>query len=402
MNAEANIPAIDRDDLRVEKVMAAAVQATACDDFGDLDFVEGLRIYLEDLRTHSGLTHRGIASQFQDVVRMLSNRLGYQRDLKRHPEILDEVIEKPIIILGLPRTGSSKLQRTIAADPGMQRLEVWRLLFPAPFPGSEGTRPDPRIAVAEQVEAMLKVEFPAMIAGHPMEAREPDEELWLLEMTFQSPMSSHKIYAPLHRAWTAQRSQRDAYAYMRKMLQYLQWQDGGARGRPWVMKSPMNIGEVATLLDLFPDATLVHCHRDPRVVIASYAALLEVTWLTAIEGVDLSALGDFVVTFWAEQVGRNLAARRELGENRIIDVYYDDIRVRPDAVIAAIYKVAGREITVQAAQAFCAYEARRPEGYFGKHRYELARFGLDNKKIETAFADYYARFPRLNDGGGSQ
>lgn len=390
-----NMADITLEHLRPEVVMAAAKQATGCDDFGDLDFVEGLSIYLEDLRTTTGLAPRGIVAQFQDIVRMLSNRLLFQRDLNRHPEILDEPIEKPIVIFGLPRTGSSKLQRTIAADPGMQRLEVWRLLFPAPFPGTEGVQPDPRIAMAEQVEQMLKTNFPDMIAGHPMEAREPDEELWLLEMTFESPMSSHKTRAPRHWAWVANRSRRASYAYVRKLLQYLQWQDGGACGRSWVLKSPMHIGELPTVLATYPDATIVHCHRDPRVVMASYAALLEATWLMNVDHVDLHKLGADITAFWAEQVRRNLAARKAIGGERIIDVFYDDIRDRIEDVVADIYRRAGRELTPQARQIMRDYNARRPEGHFGKHRYTLERYGLDNAKVDAAFADYLNRFPRL-------
>jgi Sulfotransferase family len=388
-------PQLTAEDLTAENIMVAATQAAGCDDFGEMDFLQGLEIYLDDLQRFAGLSPKGIQSQFQDMARMLANRLGYVRDVKAHPEILEEEIERPIVMLGLPRTGSSKLQRMIAADPAMQRLEVWRLLFPAPFPGTAGVHPDPRIAMAEQIEAMLKEHFPAQVAGHPMEAREPDEELWLLEMTFRSHMSSHKIYAPNHGKWVASQTQLQPYRYMRKMLQYLQWQDGGGRGRPWVMKSPMNVGEIATILEVFPDATLVHTHRDPKVVMASYAALLEATWLAAMETVDLTALGKFICNFWQQQMGRNLADRRQLGEDRIIDAYYDDICNRADNVIAEIYRAAGRKITPQASEAFHRYEANRPAGYFGKHHYSLERYNLDPEEVDELFSDYYRHFPRL-------
>lgn len=198
--------------------MAAASAMTGLDDWGDdLECIVSLGILLADMRNTADLNDLGTASQAQDILRLLVNRLGFTRDLREHPEILDEELVPPIVILGLPRTGTSKLQRTIASDPGMQRLEVRRLLNPAPMPGD----PQTRISLGEQFEAMLR-QAPEFMARHPMEAHEPDEDLWLMELTFDAPVASHRLHLPNHRKWIADR-QASAYAYMRTLLQYLQW-----------------------------------------------------------------------------------------------------------------------------------------------------------------------------------
>lgn len=380
------------DDLRPEAVMAAAARATGLDDFGDLGFVEGLTRLLDCLRGEAHLNERGIAMQFHDMVRLLSNRLGFQRDLKAHPELLDEKIEKPIVILGLPRTGTSKLQRMMSADPGVQRLEVWRGFFPAPLPGTAGVTPDPRIALAEEMERTFMALSPELMASHALEAREPDEECWLLEMTFESDLASHKSRAPSHRAWTAERSQLKPYRYMRDLLKYLQWQDGGGRGRPWILKSPLHIGQTPTLFEVFPDATLVFCHRDPRTVIPSYCSVMEANRRIYSDFVDLVEIGDDFMRYWGREITRHLAARRELGEAAIVDVYYEDIRDRPEEVIARAYARAGRELTPLAKQAFADYAARRPEGHFGQHNYTMERYGLSRTLIDATFAEYRERF----------
>src|SRR5215471_1775322 len=129
-NAAFEVPTMKTEDLTAEAAMAAAARATGLDDFGELDFLEGLTILMEDLRESSSLTPAGNAVMFQDCVRLLSNRLVFVRDAKRHPEMFDDPIVKPIVITGLPRTGTSKLQRMMSADPDVQRLEVWRILFP--------------------------------------------------------------------------------------------------------------------------------------------------------------------------------------------------------------------------------------------------------------------------------
>jgi hypothetical protein len=375
--------------LEREPLMAAASTMTGLDDWGGDDFAPSLDVLLSDMRTTADLNEIGVASQVQDMLRMLTNRLGFTRDLHEHPEILDEELVPPIIILGLPRTGTSKLQRTIASDPGMQRLEVWRLLNPAPMPGD----PQTRIAIGEQFEAALR-QAPEFMAAHPMEAHEPDEDLWLMELTFDAPVPSHRLHLPNHRKWIADR-QDSAYAYMRTALQYLQWQDGGARRRPWVLKSPMHIGQVAILYQLFPGAVFVQCHREVKTVLGSYCSLLETARGMNTDRVDLESLGPDFAHFWGSYTERNLAARKTFPGLDIYDVSYRQIRDDIDGIVAEIYQRAGRPITAEARAAFDAYNSRRPEGHFGAHSYEPSRWGVTDELVAESFAAYRAAFPEL-------
>jgi hypothetical protein len=377
--------------LEPHALMSAAVAATGLDDWGDdTGFIESLDVLLGDMRNTADLNEIGVASQVQDVMRLLVNRLGFTRDVRDHPEIHDEKVAPPIIILGLPRTGTSKLQRTIASDPGIQRLEVWRLLNPAPMPGD----PQTRIAIGEQFEAMLR-QVPAFMAAHPMEAREPDEDLWLMEMTFDAPVPSHRLHLPNHREWIADRQDK-AYAYMRTALQYLQWQDGGGRDRPWVLKSPMHIGQVALLYDLFPDATFIQCHRDVYTVLGSYCSLLEVARAMNCDQVDLESLGPDFARFWGSYTARNLAARSAIPGLQIYDVAFEQIRDDINGVVAEIYRRAGRTVTAEAQASFDAYNARRPSGHFGAHQYDPSRWGVTPGLVHDCFEAYHAAFPELD------
>ena len=377
--------------LERDALMSAAVATTGLDDWGDdTGFIDSLDVLLGDMRNTADLNEIGVASQVQDVMRLLVNRLGFTRDVREHPEILDEEVVPPIVILGLPRTGTSKLQRTIASDPGIQRLEVWRLLNPAPMPGD----PQTRIAIGEQFEAMLR-QVPAFMAAHPMEAHEPDEDLWLMEMTFDAPVPSHRLHLPNHRQWIADR-QDTAYAYMRTALQYLQWQDGGGRDRPWVLKSPMHIGQVAILYDLFPDATFVQCHRDVYTVLGSYCSLIEVARAMNCDQVDLTSLGPDFAQFWGAYTARNLAARAAIPGLNIYDVAFEQIRDDIDGVVAEIYRRAGRTVTPEAQAAFDVYNARRPSGHFGAHEYDPSRWGVTPGLVHECFEAYHAAFPELD------
>ena len=375
-----------------DDVLSAATAATGLDDYGERGFVQGLSVLADSLSSEARLNRMGRVVLSADLVRMLSNRLRFQRDVTRHPEILEERVAAPIVITGLPRTGTSKLHRMISADPLVQRLEVWKLLNPAPLPGEGASGPQQRINFGLVVERGLTTQFPDYMAAHPIEALEPDEEVLLMEMSFECVVSSLKTRAPQHRAFVEGRDPRPTYESTRALLQYLQWQDGGGRGRPWIMKSPLHIGNLPTLLDVFPDATVVHCHRDPRVAIVSFARLVEVSRRMASDDVDATEIGADTLDFLSRQIERNIVDRAQVGQERIVDVPYERIRDDPEMVIGEIYARAGRELTAEARDAMRKYAARRPEGHFGRHAYAADRYGLDPEKIGTAFADYCERF----------
>jgi Sulfotransferase family len=384
-------------EISADDLLEQARRDTGLSDFGDLTFDEGLRVYVDALNREARLNRLGMITVRTEIVRMLSNRLRFARDLERHPEILEEQLERPIVILGLARTGTTKLQRTISADPGVQRLELWRLLNPAPWRPAGGNGQDPRIAFAEVVEAELLARSPDVMAAHALEAHEPDEETLLLELTFgamtRGQVQSYRT--PSYVRWLAGQSKRKPYGYMRMLLQYLQWQDGGARGRPWIMKTPLHLGELATLLGTFPDALVVHCHRDPLEAIPSVASLIEAARGMRSDDADPLEIGAEVVDRFSWLIGRALEARETLPVDSFIDLSFRAIVSDVNAVIAAIYSRAGMQLTAEALSAFDAYESRRPVHHFGRHVYTAERYGLDAPRIASAFASYYDAFPDL-------
>jgi Sulfotransferase family len=382
--------------LFVEDLLAAGTAETGLQDYGDRRFIDGLTVFADALRSEAQLNQTGQMIVAADIVRMLSNRLRFQRDVSLHPEIRDEQIVGPIVIVGLPRTGTSKLQRMISADPAVQRLDVWRLLNPAPFPGERVGSPQSRILAALVVERTLATRFPDSMARHPIEALEPDEEVMLMEPSFECVVSTFRFRTPSPRRYIDSRDPRTAYEYMRSMLQYLQWQDGGGRGRPWIMKSPIHIGSIETLFELFPDATVVHCHRDPRKVIPSFSSLVEASRRIASDDVDLAELGGDMLEYWAVAIDRNLAAREQIDVSQIVDVPYDQIRDDAVGVIAKVYERAGCALAAEAETRMLAYESRRPENHWGRHQYDAERFGLTDEQIDARFAAYRERFRELS------
>jgi Sulfotransferase family len=384
-------------EIAVDDLLERARRETGLSDFGDRWFEEGLRVYVDSLNREARLNRLGMITARTEIVRMLCNRLRFGEDLRRHPEILEERLERPIVILGLARTGTTKLQRTISADPGVQRLELWRLLNPARWAAATGNGQDPRIAFAEAIEAELLARSPNVMAAHALEAHEPDEETLLLELTF-SATTRGQVQAyrtPSYVRWLAGRPKGKAYQYLRILLQYLQWQDGGARGRPWILKTPLHLGELTTLLETFPDALVVHCHRNPLEAIPSAASLIEAARRMRSDDVDPLEIGTEVLDRFSDLVDRALQARQSLPADNLMDLSFRAIVSDVTAVIAQVYSRIGMQLTPHALAAFDAYQSRRPVHHFGRHVYSAARYGLDARRIESAFAGYYEAFPDL-------
>lgn len=376
----------------VESLLAAAADETGLEDFGDRHFMTGLGTLVRALPREAALNAVGDQMVYGGIHRLLCNRLRYVRDVKLHPEILGEKIVKPIIILGLPRTGTSKLQRVMSADPAVQRLEFWRTINPAPFPGEAPGNPRARIDAALVVEQTLATMFPGWMARHPMEALEPDEELHIMDGSFECVISWLFSRVPSYYAYIAKCDPRPMYRHLHQQLQYLQWQDGGARGRPWIMKSPVHIGALPTLLETFPDAILVHCHRDLQKVIPSFASLIEEGRKIGSDQVDPLEVGRDMCEYWAASLDRYMVDREKLAPGRVLDVAFEEICADVVAVIRRIYAAAGREVTPQAIAAFRDYEARRPEHHFGKYEYSAAHYGYTAEMIDRRFAPYRKRF----------
>lgn len=384
----------------VAGLLDAASAATGLDDFGDRHFIKGLSVLVPALRDEARLNEVGVQMNYGGIINLLVNRLRYVRDVQQHPQILDQRIAAPIIILGLPRTGTSKLQRVLSADPQVQNMLYWRTTNPAPFPGEQPGKPTARIEAAQAVEKMLAEQFPGWMARHPTEALEPDEELHLMHGSFECLISWLFARTPSYYDYIRQCDPRPMYRHLHAQMQYLQWQDGGARGRPWIMKSPVHTGTLDALLETFPDAVLVHCHRDVHKILPSIASLIEQARRIGSDEVDQKVVGDEMLDYWGSSLDRYLEIRARLPADRIMDVHFDEVVGDVLAVIRRIYARAGRELRPDAIDAMRAKERSQPDHNWGTYSYSAADYGYSRQIIDQRFADYQNRF--LDAGASNQ
>jgi hypothetical protein len=359
-------------------------------DFGDESFRVPMRKLLDSLEHEAALTPIGRIVQRQRIVDLLVNRLRAEEHFKRYPEILGEEIRRPLVIVGLPRTGTTLLHRTIARDPRFHGVLWYECRYPAPA-FVDGA--DPRVVQAQaDVKAMLEGS-PALAAIHPLDALAPDEEILLLEHSFFSTVPESSANVPSYGRWLDAQDQSDGYRYLKKLLQLLQWQKrcAGHTAERWVLKTPHHLAFADLLLREFPDALIVQTHRDPLESIPSLASMICALWILSSDAVDPAEVGRQWNAKMADALRRCMAVR-DRHPDRFIDAWFRDAVQDTIGEVRRIYAVAGLPFTTDAERAMREYLATNPREGRPPHQYTLAEFGLSEATIARDFAAYRERF----------
>jgi hypothetical protein len=388
------VPTARGDSFDEERLLASARRVAGSDDFGSEPFLEPLRVLLDSLRT-APLNDLGAMIMRGTLLRSLSQRLRAEEWWRVHPEILDEPISAPIVIVGMMRSGTTLLQRVLASDPRFACAYGWEVGEPSPRPGWDPAAPDPRIADAEAREEQTRTFATELFAIHPTYVHEAEEEIVFLADAFLSHIPEASCDVPRYRSWIDTQDFAPAYRWLRRMLQLLQWQkrQRGEEPRPFILKTPAHLGYLETLLAEFPDAHIVHTHRDPVDMIPSGASLNTTLWRTHCDTVDPEAVG----RQWIERMGwscdRAVAPRARIPAEQVSDVAFVDAVADPIGTAAGILAAVDLELTgdaVAAMESWIAQDAKRDA--LPAHRYTAADFGLTAEQIRERFADYTKRF----------
>lgn len=380
--------------FREGALLDAAREATGLYDFGDESFREPLRVLLRSLREEAPLSPAGVRAFLDRIQESLVTRLRVEDWIRRHPEILEEEIGDPLVVVGLTRTGSTRMQRLLASDPRHHAALWWELRRPAPLAEPRPGEPDPRIPLAvAEVEAILEAD-PGQAAIHPWDARAPDEEILLLEHSFLSHVPEAFAHLPSYRAWLDEQDWTPAYRYLERLLRFLQWQKRG-RGElreRWVLKSPGHLGYLETLFRVFPGARVVHTHRDPLESIPSAASMNRSLWRAHCDRVDDREVGRQWKERMAWALARYLEARRGIPEERFADVWYRDALQDPLGEVEAAYRRFGLDLPPEARSAMERWLASNPREDRPPHEYTLEEFGFTREELEADFSAYRERF----------
>ena len=379
--------------LTVDAVCDAATKQTGLADFGDEGFTVRLGLQLAEMDDDEERTGIGRLMMFGDCVRAAANRLRVHDLLTRHPDILEVPLTQPIIVVGLPRSGTTHLVNLLAADTRFRSMPLWESYQPVPDPDEhpEGDGVDPRWTRCQGMWEAMQAAAPLVAAMHPMEPDHVHEEIELQMPDFSSYTLEWVARAPRWRDHYLAQDQTPHYAYMKSVLQILQWFRPKDR---WVLKSPQHLEQLGPLLRTFPDATVVVTHRDPVAVVQSTITLACYGARTAYR----TTRPEWYRDYWTERIGTLLDAslrdRALLAEDRTVDVFFDRYMEDELGTLERVYACAGIALTEQARTEISGYQVAHPRGREGRVTYDLRRnFAVTPDEVRSRFGAYLERFP---------
>lgn len=376
-------------------LVAAARRKTRLHFFGDEGFRIPLRRLLAAIESEAHLHPVGRFIVRQILIRALASRLRIAALRERHSEIAAQPVDAPVFIVGLQRTGTTLLQRLLALHPGLRALASWEAVNPAPLlerPSRPG-QPDPRLADAVLAERAVRYMAPDFFSIHPIVAQGQEEDSLLFDPSLYTTTAEALMNVPSFTAWLEAVDHGPAYAEYRRVLQLLLWQRPGSGGtQRWLGKTPLHLEHLDTLLATFPDAWIVHTHRDPARCVASLCSMLAHARGFFSDRVDPHEIGRQWLARTLRMVKRGTSARERIGERPFLDVHYRELLDDPVKVIHRICDGVGAPLPAEGDRKMRAFLAAHPQHEHGVHAYGLADFGLGEAEVRGAFAAYRDRY----------
>jgi hypothetical protein len=388
----ANVLGMHPAALDEEILLERAIKKAGSSDFGGDDFREGLRRFLASAEREAKLTLLGRLMVQSYVTDNLANRLRLVDWRKRHPEIENEEITAPLFIIGLPRTGTTILHALLEQDPANRSPLFWEVQFPVPPATPDTWHDDPRIAKHQKILNQLFKLVPGFAAMHPMGATMPQECVAVFTMCFMSEQLQVQFDVPSYQAWLDEQDMHSTYEFHKRFLQHAQ--SGGIRGGRWVLKSPAHVHLIDTLLDVFPDARIVHTHRDPIKVCASVASLTAALRGAGTDEIDLHEIGRQQVDWWAKLINESLSQRKRLADrgDQFFDVKMSETVADPIDVVRRMYAHFGYPLATDVEVRMLAFMNANTRDKHGSHTYEPQDFGIDPERDRARFQEYIDYF----------
>jgi len=367
---------------------AKATAETGLTDFGPGDYRERLDVYLAALNEIDGLHGPGIVNFHAQLVQSLKNRLLLNDLLARHPEIRDIELLPPVVIAGLPRTGTTHLHNLLAAGPTFRTMPYWESVEPYPLPAEVGVEPDPRKTRMDAADFM-NAAMPYFALMHEMTTEHVHEEIQLLANDFSTMLFETLADIPRWRDYYLAHDQTSSYEHLRLQLKALQFLRGGRR---WLLKSPQHLEQLPVLDAVFPGVVVVCTHRDPVPVVLSMLAMITYSARMHRSPVPVHR----IASSWADRLQLMLDAlvrdRDVIPQERSVDVRFDDFMADELAVAEGVYDLAGEPLTNAARTAMVDYLQGHQRGRLGRIATSAEMFGLDEHDLPARFARYHERF----------
>ena len=381
-----------RPELTANAILKLAQERTGLTELDSDSWREGLQIVLDDIASPE-VPDSGRDLVVGRCVTALATRLQLHAYVQEHPEVRNETIERPLFILGMPRTGTTVASYLLDQDPNRRSLLKWEAATPVPPPTLETRRTDPRCLAMKQSDAFI-LEYMKSSGGglaHWEEADGPTECMFIHDQDFKGLLWDSFTPTTRYADWLLDEANvSSTYEYQKLFLQVLQSTSPGR----WSLKMPSHSVHLAALLAVFPDAQLVWSHRDPFQASASLCNLLKLpgTMVLGEEGLDKEALGQNVKRQMREHVVRPLKVREQIGDERFFHLHYMDLLRDPMAQMKSLYEWIGEPLAPDVQLRMETWLADNPQHKHGVSAYTLSEYGLSVAELEPMFDEYLSAF----------
>jgi sulfotransferase family protein len=385
---------VDYDSIKTpDDILRLAQEHSGLSEVDSDSWREGLEILLDELNTSSLVTDSGRKHLVDEYVRVLGTRLAVHDYVQHHPEVHEQAIERPLVVLGMPRTGTTVISYLLAEDPARRSLLHWECHHPVPPATTETLKTDPRcLAMVEKQRAMIKLARDAkMTMPHWEDGDGPTEDIFIHTADFKALAWESWQPTPRYSEWLINEADMSsAYAYQKIVLQVLQSNAPGV----WNLKMPSHSVHINALLDAFPDARMIWAHRDPFKATGSLCNLFMLPQQVVMnaDDIDRHALGRKAVAQMRAHVTNALRARDRIGDHRFFHMHYSEMMRDPMAVMQNLYAWAGDELTDDTEQRMQKWLAEHPQDLYGTNKYSLEQYGLTVDELRPVFDEYLSTF----------
>lgn len=382
----------------VDALIEEAIGATGFDTFDSESFREGLDVFVKDVNQGIGrgqFTEGGIARIHRDTQLYLTSRLKIADYLRQHPELLARPIERPVFVMGVPRTGTTLLSNLLAADPARRSALTWEIDDPVPpAAGTAALIDDSRALARLEAERAMLAANPEMGKYYRSSAIYPNECVFIMAGDFKTLMIESKGKLPLYKEFIFSCDMTSSYEYHKKFLQVLQHHATGI----WNLKKPSHSLWLETIFKVYPDARVIWTHRDPFTAAGSLMSVISLSHKGHMGKVDAEWLAQDYPWQAAEHASRIMDFRDKHGEDRIIDVHYSDLVADPMGEMRKLYARLGDAFTPEAEAGIQGWIDDNPQDKFGRHEYKLAQYGVTLEQLQPLFERYLSRYDVAREG----
>lgn len=377
--------------VNAEQLIAQAIEQAGLDNFGGEAYRQALGVLEQCLNGEARLNGAGEYRAELGIRNALVTRLQVEDYIRAHPELLQAPVERPVFIVGLPRTGTTALHHLLNADPVNHTLRLWEGSNPCPPPEDASYNSDPRIERQRKGVALTEQFMPGFLASHLLAADAPDECHLLFNRTLVSAEFYSMFHLPSYASWVYQQDLVPCYVYHRRQLQLLQYKKSGS----WVLKSPFHQIGLRAIKQVYPDAIIVVPHRAPLTIAASGCSFSEILRKSGSDAIDRATIGrDWMdmLTVYTQRFEEDRAALEADFEQAFIDVLHDEFLQNPWPSVEAIYRARGTPLSESGRAAMQAWLDANPVGKHGRHEYCLADYGIARAEVEQLFEAYVERY----------